>query len=61
MKEIRDKIDQFEEFELHMEKEWQHLQQMKNLLFVDQLTLLFHKAAAPKAVESMGEGNLKAD
>lgn len=43
MKEIQDKIVHFEEFEYQMEKEWEQLQQLKNLLFVDQLTLLFHK------------------
>ncbi|RVW50926.1 SWI/SNF complex subunit SWI3B [Vitis vinifera] len=61
MKEIRDKIVHFEEFELHMEKEWQQLQQMKNLLFVDQLTLLFQKAAAPKTGELMGGENVRTD
>ncbi|CAK9180309.1 unnamed protein product [Ilex paraguariensis] len=54
-KEIQDKIVHFEELELQMEKEWQHLQQMKNLLFVDQLTLLFHKTAARKTGESTVE------
>lgn len=61
MKEIRDKIVHFEEFELHMEKERQQLQQMKNLLFVDQLTLLFQKAAAPKTGELMGGENVRTD
>lgn len=61
MKEIRDKIVHFEEFELHMEKEWQQLQQMKSLLFVDQLTLLFQKAAAPKTGELMGGENVRTD
>lgn len=39
MKEIKDKISHFEALDLHMEKEWQQLEQMKNMLFVDQLTL----------------------
>ena len=58
MKEIRDKIVRFEEFDLHMEKEWQQLKQMKNLLFVDQLTLLFQKSPVPKTGEFMGGGEL---
>lgn len=59
MKEIRDKIVHFEEFELLMEKEWQQLQQMKNLLFVDQLALLFSKATGvPKTGELTGGENV---
>nr|XP_043614705.1 SWI/SNF complex subunit SWI3B [Erigeron canadensis] len=42
-KDIHDKIVRFEELELQMEREWQQLQQMQHSLFVDQLTLLFHK------------------
>ncbi|GFY86329.1 switch subunit 3 [Actinidia rufa] len=53
MKEIQDKISHFEEFESQVEREWQQLQQMKNTLFVDQLTLLFNKTPAPKAGESV--------
>lgn len=44
MKEIKDKIDRFEALDLQMEKEWQQLELMKNTLFVDQLTLLFHRS-----------------
>ncbi|KAM7518064.1 hypothetical protein LguiB_017026 [Lonicera macranthoides] len=58
LKEIKEKIVGFEEFELQMEREWQQLEQMKNMLFVDQLTLLFHKAAAPTTRESTQE-NIK--
>ncbi|GFZ10561.1 switch subunit 3 [Actinidia rufa] len=53
MKDIQDKISHFEEFESQVEREWQQLQQTKNTLFVDQLTLLFNKTPAPKAGESM--------
>ncbi|KAK3014331.1 hypothetical protein RJ639_008924 [Escallonia herrerae] len=59
-KEIRDKIVHFEELELETEREWQQLQKMQNLLFVDQLTLLFHKTAAPKSGEGVEE-NIKAE
>ncbi|KAF3446935.1 hypothetical protein FNV43_RR12115 [Rhamnella rubrinervis] len=48
MKEIQDKIVRFEAMDLQMEKEWQQLEQMKNMLFVDQLTLLFNKSSAQK-------------
>uniref|UniRef100_A0A2P2JMJ2 SWI/SNF complex subunit SWI3B n=2 Tax=Rhizophora mucronata TaxID=61149 RepID=A0A2P2JMJ2_RHIMU len=49
MKEIQVKIDRFEELDLQMEKEWQQVERMKSLLFVDQLTHLFPKSLAPKA------------
>ncbi|CAA3000850.1 SWI SNF complex subunit SWI3B [Olea europaea subsp. europaea] len=39
-KEFEDKIVQFEEFDLHMERKLQKLQQLQNLLFVDHS--LFH-------------------
>lgn len=48
MKEIQDKIVHFEALDLQMEKEWRQLEQMKNMLFVDQLTFLFHKSSAQK-------------
>lgn len=54
-KEIEDKILQFEEFDLQMERKWQQFQQLQNRLFVDQLTVLFHKTAAPKTGENIGE------
>ncbi|KAL3845914.1 hypothetical protein ACJIZ3_003317 [Penstemon smallii] len=53
--EIEDKIVHFEEFDLQMERKLQQLQQLQNLLYFDQLTLLFHKTAAPKTVENAGE------
>ncbi|EEF33368.1 DNA binding protein, putative [Ricinus communis] len=55
LKEIQDKIIRFEKLDLLMEKEWQQLEQVKNLLFVDQLTLLFHKKSAPKTEEHVEE------
>ena len=48
MKEIQDKILHFEELDLQMEKERQQLEGMKNLLFVDQLSLSFRKTYAWK-------------
>lgn len=53
MKEMQDKMARFEKFETQMEREWQQLQQMKNMLFVDQLTLLLDKTPAQKAGGSM--------
>nr|KAI3459922.1 hypothetical protein Pfo_016585 [Paulownia fortunei] len=54
-KEIEDKILHFEEFELEMERKLQQFQQLQNQLFVDQLTILFHKTAAPKTGDNVGE------
>ncbi|XP_059291898.1 SWI/SNF complex subunit SWI3B [Lycium ferocissimum] len=54
-KEIEDRIARFEERDLQMEKEWQQLMQLKNLIFTDQLTLLLNKAGAPTAGETIGE------
>lgn len=44
IKEIEEKITQFEEIELQTEREWQQVQQMQNLLFADQLNLILSKA-----------------
>ncbi|KDP36743.1 hypothetical protein JCGZ_08034 [Jatropha curcas] len=60
MKEIQDKIVHFEELDLLMEKEWQQLEQIKNLLFVDQLALLFHKKSTSKTGERVEE-NVRTD
>ncbi|KAJ4968086.1 hypothetical protein NE237_014787 [Protea cynaroides] len=46
MEEIQDKIVHFEEVELQMEKEWQQLQHMKSLLFLDQRNIL-HQRMVP--------------
>lgn len=48
MKSIQDKLLHFEDLDLLTEKESQQLEQMKNMLFLDQLTLLFHKQSASK-------------
>ncbi|CAM8939592.1 unnamed protein product [Rhodiola kirilowii] len=48
MKQIQEKMEEFEEFDLYAEKERKRLQQMKDLLFADQLGLRFHKPAVPK-------------
>ncbi|CAN4123127.1 unnamed protein product [Withania somnifera] len=54
-KETEDRIAHFEERDLQMEKEWQQLMQLKNLIFIDRLTLLLNKAGAPKTGDSIGE------
>ncbi|CAI9117111.1 OLC1v1018448C1 [Oldenlandia corymbosa var. corymbosa] len=61
-KEIHDKIVHFEELDIELEKEFQQMQQLKDALFVDQLTLMFHqKGAADKTgVDSVME-NVKVD
>ncbi|KAM0967483.1 hypothetical protein ACFX13_023484 [Malus domestica] len=41
--EIQEKIVRFEALELQMEKEWQKLEQMKSMLFLDKLTLVIRK------------------
>ncbi|KAG5073773.1 hypothetical protein JHK82_055143 [Glycine max] len=51
MKNIQDKLVHFEDLDLLMEKEGQQMEQMKNMFFLDQLTLLFHKSSAPKTGE----------
>jgi len=56
MKSIKDKLVHFEDLDLLMEKERQQLEQMKNMFFLDQLTLLFNKPSPPKAGECQ-EGN----
>ncbi|KAK7351831.1 hypothetical protein VNO77_11557 [Canavalia gladiata] len=58
MKNIQDKLLHFEDSDLLMEKECQQLEQIKNMFFLDQLTLLFHKTSAPKTGECP-EGNVK--
>lgn len=47
MKEIVDKLVGFEELDLQMEKELGQLDQMKSMLFVDQLNLLFNRGCIP--------------
>jgi SWI/SNF related-matrix-associated actin-dependent regulator of chromatin subfamily C len=57
IKEMKEKIVGLEEVELQMENKLEQLHQMKNMLFIDQLTLLFHKAAASKTAHM--EDNIK--
>ncbi|KNA16165.1 hypothetical protein SOVF_091590 [Spinacia oleracea] len=61
MKEIQDKIDRFEEKDLQLEREWHQLRQMQHQLYLDKLTLLFHKTSAPKSVENVSEGNVRTE
>ncbi|RDX65063.1 SWI/SNF complex subunit SWI3B, partial [Mucuna pruriens] len=58
-KNIQDKLVQFEDLDLLTEKERQLLEQMKNMFFLDQLTLLFHKSSAPKTGECPEGNNVK--
>ncbi|KAL6974916.1 hypothetical protein U1Q18_044100 [Sarracenia purpurea var. burkii] len=53
LKDIEERISYFEGFESQMEREWDQLQQMKNLVYLDQLTLLFNQSVVPKAGEGM--------
>ncbi|KAJ6336621.1 hypothetical protein OIU76_006488 [Salix suchowensis] len=69
MKEIQDKILRFEELDLQMEKEWQQVDQMKNLLFADQLSVLSKRSSTTKIdergstlkAEERGDENAKTD
>lgn len=58
MKEIVDKLVRFEEVDLQMEKEFKQLEQMKSMLFVDQLNLLFNKDCIP-TVEDKNSMNVR--
>lgn len=58
MKEIQEKIAHFEEMELHMEKEWQQLQDMKNQFFADQLAFLFHSKTPSNKNTSIEKGSV---
>lgn len=58
MKEIVDKLVRFEELDLQMEKKFKQLDQMKSMLFVDQLNLLFHKGGTP-TVEDKNNQNVR--
>lgn len=60
IKKIQDKVVHFEDVDLQLEKKCQQLQQLKNFLFVDQLTLMFHRAAAQRTGESKVD-NTKAE
>ncbi|KAG7024076.1 SWI/SNF complex subunit SWI3B, partial [Cucurbita argyrosperma subsp. argyrosperma] len=57
MKEAVDKLDRLEEIDLQMEKEFKQLDQMKSMLFVDQLNLLFRKGCIP-TIEDKNSKNL---
>ncbi|KAM1005142.1 hypothetical protein ACFX2C_005260 [Malus domestica] len=61
LREIQKKIIRFEALDLQMEKEWEQLEQMRSMLFVDQMTLLFNKSSAPKTTEGAEEKNVKAN
>ncbi|XP_073053230.1 SWI/SNF complex subunit SWI3B [Primulina eburnea] len=60
-KEIEDKILNFEEMDLQIERKWKHLQLMQSSLFVDQLSLLFHQSNDSKIVENTGSEAIKID
>lgn len=61
MKEIQDKIVRFEVKDLQLEREWHQLHQMEHQLFLDKLTLLFHKASVPKSTEIVTEENVRTE
>ncbi|XP_026394785.1 SWI/SNF complex subunit SWI3B-like [Papaver somniferum] len=58
MKEIQEKIVHFEEMELHMEKEWHQLQDMKNQFFADQLAFLYHSKTPSNKNASIEKGSV---
>lgn len=49
MMKIRDRIVHFEKLDLEMERSRNQLEEMKNLLFADQLNVFFHTRRARKA------------
>ncbi|XP_010469452.1 PREDICTED: SWI/SNF complex subunit SWI3B-like isoform X2 [Camelina sativa] len=49
MKKIRDRIVHFEKLDLEMERSRKQLEDMKNLLFTDQLNIFFHTRKARKS------------
>lgn len=49
MKKIRDRIVHFEKLDLEMERSRKQLEEMKNLLFADQLNIFFHTRKARKS------------
>lgn len=55
MKNIHGKLLHFEDLDLLLEKECQQLEQMKNMLYVDKLTLLFRRQSAPVTGDSTEE------
>ncbi|KAG9455366.1 hypothetical protein H6P81_008270 [Aristolochia fimbriata] len=57
MKEVQNKIVNFERLELHMEKEWAQLQHLKDLLLADQLTLLQQRG--PQKFPQIAEEKIK--
>lgn len=61
MKNIRGKLVHFEDMDLLLEKEWRQLEQMKNMLFIDKLTLLFHSRSVPKTADGTKEDNVNTD
>ncbi|KAL9238066.1 hypothetical protein vseg_012542 [Gypsophila vaccaria] len=61
IKEILDKIRRFEEMNCHLETEWQEWHLMKHQLFLDKLSLLFHKTAPPKTPQSVTDENIRTE
>ncbi|KAI4388521.1 hypothetical protein MLD38_000842 [Melastoma candidum] len=52
LKDIHNKIIRFEELDLLMERERQQFDEMKHMLFVDQLSLLSRRKSVPKMADS---------
>ncbi|KAK7310651.1 hypothetical protein RJT34_08277 [Clitoria ternatea] len=59
VKNIQDKLVKFEDLDLLREKECQQVEQMRNMFFIDQLTLLFHKSSTPKTGKRPEGNNVK--
>ncbi|CAL1355256.1 unnamed protein product [Linum trigynum] len=56
MKQIQEKIMHFEEIDSQIEKEWKQMEQMRDILFYDQLNLLKHERAIRKSGQQAAEG-----
>ncbi|CAI0381529.1 unnamed protein product, partial [Linum tenue] len=56
MKQIQEKIIHFEEVDSQIEKEWKQMEQMRDILFYDQLNLLKHERAIRKSGQQAAEG-----
>ncbi|KAK9740243.1 hypothetical protein RND81_03G021800 [Saponaria officinalis] len=61
IKDILEKIRRVKEMDCQLETEWREWQQMKHQLFLDKLSLLFHKTAAPKTPPNVTDENVRAE
>ncbi|CAI0434761.1 unnamed protein product [Linum tenue] len=56
MKHIQEKIIHFEEIDSQIDKEWKQMEQMRDILFYDQLNLLKHERSIRKTGQQAAEG-----